>query len=69
MMKFQKVDTRVLLSMVNAFSAYYGREYTPEELVDSKETISLIQKELESRRLENPGTLLGHIRLNGLNAV
>ena len=64
MMQLQKVDTRVLLSMVNAFSAYYGREYTPEELVDSEETISLIQKELEARKLGQPPLWLSSFQPN-----
>jgi hypothetical protein len=55
MIQFKKFSTSVLISMVRAHSAYYGRELNPDELNDCKINIDMLQAEIDSRnKLYNP---------------
>ena len=46
----QKMDTSVLLMMITALSAYYGRRLTDGELSASARTIAELQYEIDSRK-------------------
>jgi len=50
MKEFKQVDTAVLLVIVAAYSADYGRVLTPVETRDCKATISFLQKEIAMRK-------------------
>lgn len=55
MTHLENFTTNVLISMVRAHSAYYGRELSPEELKESKLNIDMLQAEIDSRnQLFNP---------------
>ncbi|MEO7923825.1 MAG: hypothetical protein ABIR30_09115 [Chitinophagaceae bacterium] len=47
---FKKIETSVLLTMVAAHEAYYGRLLTGDETSACRITISQIQKEIASRK-------------------
>jgi hypothetical protein len=57
MQNLKKIETSVLLTMITAHAAYYGRALTADETRDCNITISQIQKEIESRK-ENLGKLV-----------
>ena len=46
----QKLGTTLLKSILNAYSADYGRLLSTSELIEREKTIALIQVELRSRK-------------------
>lgn len=63
MMQMEKIQTDVLRNMINACSAYYGRELTPGELIDCEITLGILRSEISLREatpmipLPQPGTI------------
>jgi hypothetical protein len=47
----QRIKTPLLESMINAYSADYGRLLTTDEALDRKKTIALLQAEIKSRKI------------------
>jgi len=47
----KKLSTALLQIMITAHSSDYGRVLTTEETVDCAKTISLLQRELDSRKV------------------
>ena len=50
MQDLKKIETSVLITMIAAYSSYYGRVLTDNESADCKETIKQLQSELENRK-------------------
>ncbi|MBC7874114.1 MAG: hypothetical protein H7Y01_08975 [Ferruginibacter sp.] len=48
----QRIETPLLLCMMNAYTADYGRKLTSEEVMESKKIISLLQSELDARQMQ-----------------
>ena len=46
----QRIETPLLLCIMKAYTADYGRLLTPEESLEYKKTISLLREEMASRQ-------------------